>query len=90
MIRWLAIAAGALALIALAGVVVWRMRLSHSQKALPPTPVKPAPQPAPARISTIIDLPGDPALVRRAVVKAPQPISLAIPARLAADAPNSP
>jgi murein DD-endopeptidase MepM/ murein hydrolase activator NlpD len=88
--RRLAFAAGALALIALAiGAASWRVWRPHPHATLPPIPVSPAPQPAsPARVSTIIDLPGDPALVRRAVLKAPQPLSLAVPARLKADAPK--
>src|SRR5579863_2847701 len=57
---------------------------SPPQPALPPIPVSHAPQPPPAaRVSTIIDLPGDPALVRQASVNAPRPITLAIPLALA-------
>ena len=92
MSRRLAIAAVALALVALAiGAMVWRLWPPGAKPPTPqpPIPVSPAPQPSPAHISTIIDLPGDPALIRRAVLKAPQPISLAVPARLTADAPKS-
>jgi hypothetical protein len=87
--RRVAVAAVALALIAVAiGGLAWRL-LPHErpQTAHAPIPVSPAPQPAPpGHVSTMIDLPGDPALVRRAVLKAPKPISLAVPARLAPNA----
>ncbi|HXT08739.1 MAG TPA: M23 family metallopeptidase [Roseiarcus sp.] len=88
--RRLAVAAGALALALAFGWLAWRLWRPSPHTSLPPIPVSPAPQPAtPAHISTIIDLPGDPALVRRAVLKAPQPLSLAVPARLTVDAPKS-
>jgi murein DD-endopeptidase MepM/ murein hydrolase activator NlpD len=91
MSRRLVLAAGALALAGLiVGAVVWRLSPPRARPPpAPPIPVSPAPQGPPAHISTIIDLPGDPALVRRAALKAPQPITLAVPARLTADAPKS-
>ncbi len=84
------IAASALLLIGAVLFSVWR-HFSPSpprQPALPPIPVSPAPQPsAAARVSTIIDLPGDPALVRRASANAPRPIALAVPSSLSPGAP---
>ena len=80
------LAAAALFLIGVAlGLTLWRREAAAPKPvvALPPIPVSRAPQgPPPARTSTIIDLPGDSALVRRAVVKTPQPIVLAVPAAL--------
>ena len=88
--RWMLIAAVLLALTGtLAGFVVWRLAISRPQRqvTLAPIPVAPAPQPAPAaRPSTIIDLPGDPALIRRPEAKAPRAIGLSVPVALAADA----
>ncbi len=55
--------------------------------AVAPIPVARAPT-APARASTIIDLPGDPALIRRSSANAPHPIALAVPLSLAAGAPK--
>jgi murein DD-endopeptidase MepM/ murein hydrolase activator NlpD len=44
--------------------------------------------PAPGPISTIIDLPGDPVLVRRSTSVAPRSLGVALPASLAANAPR--
>jgi murein DD-endopeptidase MepM/ murein hydrolase activator NlpD len=93
MMRRLAAALGILVVLALAAalaVVVWRLRAP--ERAAPP-PLKPAASASPAaaesaRASTIIDLPGDPALVRRATQNAPRPISLAVPAALTPQAPS--
>jgi murein DD-endopeptidase MepM/ murein hydrolase activator NlpD len=95
MMRHLGLVLATLALLAMAAAViaVWRlsaMRAKPQVVARPPIEVAPAPQPAPAaRLSTIIDLPGDPALVRRASQKAPRPLTLAVPAQLDAGAPRS-
>jgi murein DD-endopeptidase MepM/ murein hydrolase activator NlpD len=73
-----------------AGVALglWRFTTTRPETALEPIPVSPAPQPRPPPRATIIDLPGDPALVARAAQKAPRRISLAAPARLAPEAPK--
>jgi murein DD-endopeptidase MepM/ murein hydrolase activator NlpD len=52
-----------------------------------PTTPEAAPPPPP-RVSTIIDLPGDPVLVRRGATSAPKPISVALPITLGANAPK--
>ena len=48
-----------------------------------------APEP-PIRLSTIIDLPGDPVLVRRGAVLAPKDALISVPARLGQQAPQTP
>ena len=76
------------AVVLLAGgavVAVWLVRRRPVPPVLPPIPVARAPQATPpARASTIIDLPGDPALVRRAAANLPRPIALAVPLTLGA------
>jgi murein DD-endopeptidase MepM/ murein hydrolase activator NlpD len=47
-----------------------------------------APPPAAGRVSTIIDLPGDPVLVHRGATAAPRPLRVALPISLAANAPK--
>jgi murein DD-endopeptidase MepM/ murein hydrolase activator NlpD len=76
-----------------AGLIGWRA-LSH-RSAPAPAPAKvaeepaaPAARPPAARPSTIIDLPGDPVLVRRGAVSAPKEIRLAAPSKLATNAPK--
>ena len=92
MIRYIGLVLAVFALIAMgAGVVfVWRLSATHTKPpspAIQPIPVARAPQPTPAaKLSTIIDLPGDPALVRRAAQKAPRQLTLAVPAKLTAGA----
>ena len=74
-----------------AGLIVWRVAL---RPAAPPTPVTAtvdetpaAPKAAPTtKISSIIDLPGDPVLVQRGLVAAPKDLLIAVPARLTPDA----
>ena len=95
MFRTLGLVLAMLALLAMSAalVVVWRLsatRLKPQAAAPKPFAVAPAPQPTPApRLSTIIDLPGDPALVRRAAQKAPRPLTLAVPATLSPGAPKA-
>src|SRR5689334_16214879 len=55
---------------------------------LPKPSPPPAEAPAPGPISTIIDLPGDPVLVRRSTSVAPRSLGVALPAILAANAPR--
>lgn len=77
-----------------ASLVGWRL-LAH-RPAIGPAPTQVAPEPAtagpkappPARLSTIIDLPGDPVLVRRGAVLAPKELRLAVPMKLDANAPK--
>ncbi len=77
-----------------AGLVAWR--LAGSRRSAPPpaataqkkpTEVAVNPQPA-AKVSTIIDLPGDPVLVRRGAVTAPKDLLIAVPAKLGQDVPK--
>jgi len=69
-------------------------RVLSSRKAPAPAVVLPKPgpppgeAPAPGPISTIIDLPGDPVLVRRSTSVAPRSLGVALPAVLAANAPR--
>jgi murein DD-endopeptidase MepM/ murein hydrolase activator NlpD len=77
-----------------AGLIGYHI-LSRRQVAAPAPVVvstEPAPSeavpPAPPRVSTIIDLPGDPVLVRRGATLAPRAISVALPITLAANAPK--
>ena len=85
--------AGLIGLAAALGFTFWRLSaLKHA--AAPPAP-RPSPSaeaqaeaPAAARASTIIDLPGDPALVRRAAQNAPRAIALSVPAALTPQAPR--
>ena len=75
-----------------AGLVAWRLTPPRPQ-ALPPATVAPgrvaAPE-SPIRLSTIIDLPGDPVLVRRGAVLAPKDALISVPAKLGQEAPNTP
>ncbi len=80
-----------------AGLIIWHLAARRSNEQAPPPAIaanKPAESPANARltskISTIIDLPGDPVLVRRGVVSPPKELPIAVPAKLALDAPKSP
>jgi murein DD-endopeptidase MepM/ murein hydrolase activator NlpD len=87
--RWVLLALAALALVgAIAALIGWRTLATRPP---PPEttaiPVAPAPQPSSiGRPSTIIDLPGDPALIRRAALKAPRSLTLSVPAALGPDA----
>src|ERR1700730_8708428 len=68
-------------------------RLISHRKALGPAIVVPplslpGEAPTPAPISTIIDLPGDPVLVRRSTSVAPRSLGVALPVSLAANSPK--
>jgi len=74
-----------------AGLVGWRL-LAH-RPTVGPSPTPPTREPASkappaARLSTIIDLPGDPVLARRGAVSAPKELRVAAPFKLDANAPK--
>ncbi len=77
------------------GLIAWRLTMRHagapSSVAVAPQPEAPKAQ-TPTKISGIIDLPGDPVLIRRGAVGAPKDLLIAVPPRLTADAikPGSP
>src|SRR5580693_6222738 len=76
-----------------AGLVAWRLTPPRPHAPTAPAPVAPSPvaaPEAPVRLSTIIDLPGDPVLVRRGAVLAPKDALISIPARLGQLAPQTP
>ncbi len=76
-----------------AGLVAWRLTPPRPQPPVPPAPVAPSPVATPEppiRLSTIIDLPGDPVLVRRGAVLAPKDALVSVPARLGQQAPQTP
>jgi murein DD-endopeptidase MepM/ murein hydrolase activator NlpD len=78
---------------ACAGLIAWRLAPArfHPAPAAPavPSQVVVAPE-APIRLSTIIDLPGDPVLVQRGAVLAPKDAFISVPARLGQQAPQPP
>jgi hypothetical protein len=91
---YLALAASVLIALVCAGLIAWRLAAlrpgqqppaAASRTGPPETTVNPQP---PAKISTIIDLPGDPVLVRRGAVTAPKDLMIAVPAKLGQDAPK--
>jgi murein DD-endopeptidase MepM/ murein hydrolase activator NlpD len=72
-----------------AGLVSFRLFLRHSPAPSPESIVQSPviiPQAPPAPISTIIDLPGDPVLVRRGTSAAPRSINVDLPVSLAPNA----
>ncbi len=76
-----------------AGLIAWRLTAT---KLRPPGPVPTAQIPVVEgaergiRLSTIIDLPGDPVLVRRGAVLAPKDALVSAPAKLGQEAPKTP
>jgi murein DD-endopeptidase MepM/ murein hydrolase activator NlpD len=76
-----------------AGLIGYRLVSRHAAPS-PPTAVAPETEAPPAEpvahgpTSTIIDLPGDPVLVRRGATTAPKPVDAALPIVLAANAPK--
>ncbi len=91
----IALASSLVVLCICAGLVGWRLTRHRPTIQSPPEsaqqnkPEAVATKPQPAvKISTIIDLPGDPVLVRRGAVSAPKELRIAVPAKLAADAPR--
>ena len=76
-----------------AGLIAWR--LTPPRPRAPPALAPAVPSPVagpepPVRLSTIIDLPGDPVLVRRGAVLAPKDALISVPARLGQQAPQTP
>ena len=76
-----------------AGLIAWRLTPPRRQ-ATPPAPVAPIPvvegPETGIRLSTIIDLPGDPVLVRRGAVLAPKDALISVPAKLGQETPKTP
>ena len=77
-----------------AALIAWRLLPAPLKKVAMPesAPVQtlaPETKSVAAKPSTIIDLPGDPVLVRRGATLAPRPLQLAVPAVLAAAAPKA-
>jgi murein DD-endopeptidase MepM/ murein hydrolase activator NlpD len=76
-----------------AALIAWRLTPPRPHAPAPPAPIAPSPVAAPeppVRLSTIIDLPGDPVLVRRGAVLAPKDALISVPARLGQQAPQTP
>ena len=74
------------------GLIAWRLTPTHEPAAPAPAlliPVVEGPVHA-IRLSTIIDLPGDPVLVRRGPVVAPKDALISVPAKLGQEAPKTP
>jgi murein DD-endopeptidase MepM/ murein hydrolase activator NlpD len=76
-----------------AGLIAWRLMATRPHPPAPPpvasNPAVVGPEPA-IRLSTIIDLPGDPVLVRRGAVVAPKDTLISVPAKLSQEAPKTP
>jgi murein DD-endopeptidase MepM/ murein hydrolase activator NlpD len=76
-----------------AGLIAWRLTPPRPRAPAAPAPVAPSriagPEP-PVRLSTIIDLPGDPVLVRRGAVLAPKAALISVPVKLGQKAPQTP
>lgn len=76
------------------GLIGWRLIAARPHPPVPPPPVAPAPVVAPPelpiRLSTIIDLPGDPVLVQRGAVLAPKDALISVPAKLGREASKTP
>jgi len=72
-----------------ATLIAWRIWPVAMSKKNPSAieAVAPAPPP-PSKLSTIIDLPGDPVIVRRGAVAAPRETHFALPVKLGANAPK--
>jgi murein DD-endopeptidase MepM/ murein hydrolase activator NlpD len=78
---------------ACAGLIAWRLTPPRPRAPAAPAPAVPSPVAGPeppVRLSTIIDLPGDPVLVRRGAVLAPKDALISVPARLGQQAPQTP
>ena len=86
------LAASILIACACAGLIAWRLAPPRPHAPAAPAPVAPSPVAGPeprVRLSTIIDLPGDPVLVRRGAVLAPKDALISVPAKLGQQAPQT-
>ena len=86
------LAASILIACACAGLIAWRLAPPRPHAPAAPAPVAPSPVAGPeprVRLSTIIDLPGDPVLVRRGSVLAPKDALISVPAKLGQQAPQT-
>jgi murein DD-endopeptidase MepM/ murein hydrolase activator NlpD len=86
------LAASILIACACAGLIAWRLAPPRHHAPAPLAPVAPSPVAGPeprVRLSTIIDLPGDPVLVRRGAVLAPKDALISVPAKLGQQAPQT-
>jgi murein DD-endopeptidase MepM/ murein hydrolase activator NlpD len=75
------------------GLIAWRLTPPRPRAPTAPAPAVPSPvagPEAPVRLSTIIDLPGDPVLVRRGAILAPKDALISVPARLGQQTPQTP
>ena len=76
-----------------AGLIAWRLAPPRPHPT-PPAPAATSPVAVtpelPIRLSTIIDLPGDPVLVQRGAVLAPKDALISVPAKLGQQAPQTP
>jgi hypothetical protein len=77
-----------------AGLIAWRLTPARFRPPAPPVPAPTSPvviaPELPIRLSTIIDLPGDPVLVQRGAVLAPKDALISVPAKLGQPAPQTP
>jgi murein DD-endopeptidase MepM/ murein hydrolase activator NlpD len=86
------LAASILIACACASLIAWRLAPPRPHAPAPLAPVAPSPVAGPdprVRLSTIIDLPGDPVLVRRGAVLAPKDALISVPAKLGQQAPQT-
>ncbi len=94
-VGWILFGASVAIACASGGLIAWRLTMRHaaepSNVAIAPQHETPQTQ-TQAKISGIIDLPGDPVLIRRGAVAAPKDLLIAVPAKLTADGikPGSP
>ena len=73
-----------------AGLIAWRLAPPRTRPPPPaPIPVVEGPETG-IRLSTIIDLPGDPVLVRRGAVLAPKDALISVPAKLGQETSKTP
>jgi len=91
---FIALAASVAVTCVCAGLIGWRLTTRHAvaPSVAPEREAAAAPKKPEAKISAIIDLPGDPVLIRRGAVNAPKDLLIAVPPKLTPDAirPGSP
>jgi murein DD-endopeptidase MepM/ murein hydrolase activator NlpD len=91
----LALAISLVILFLCASLVGWRLLVRRAPQPPPVasgqnSPGVPPGRWSPSKISTIIDLPGDPVLVRRGPVSAPKELFIGVPAKVDQDQPKAP